>query len=84
MIDEAKQQFKLSGDETLIELIDACTQNSTQNLNIDIVKYFVDVKDNKIARSFIADTVKRDVENLKKSFSETNKKFKSLKEKKNG
>ena len=84
MIDEAKQQFKLSGDETLIELIDACTQNSTQNLNIDIVKYFVDVKDNEIARSFIADTVKRDVENLKKSFSETNKKFKSLKEKKNG
>jgi len=84
MIDEAKQQFKLSGDETLIELIDACTQNSTQNLNIDIVKYFVDVKDNNIARSFIADTVKRDVENLKKSFSETNKKFKSLKEKKNG
>ena len=76
MINDAKKQFTLSGDTILIELIDKCSQNSNNDLNIDIVSYFEDVKDNAIAQEFIIETVKKDVNRLKQSFSKTYQNFK--------
>lgn len=76
MIPEAKQQFTLSGDTILIELIDKCASNSNGDLNIDIVTYFEDVKDNNIAQAFIVDTVKKDIKNLKNSFYKIQENFK--------
>jgi hypothetical protein len=77
LLDEAKNQFVLSGDTILIELIDRCSSSGTnKDLNIDIVNYFEEVKDNHVAREFILDTVKKDVLSLKKSFSSIRENFK--------
>ena len=77
LLDEAKKQFVLSGDTILIELIDRCSSRGNhKDLNIDIVNYFEEVKDNRVAREFILDTVKKDVQTLKNSFSSIRENFK--------
>ena len=75
LIDKAKEQFTLSGDTILIDLIDTCSKNSNNDLNIDIIDYFYDVKDNKIAQDFIIETVKKDISNLKSSFNQIGQNF---------
>lgn len=76
MIDKAKEQFTLSNDTILNELIDMCSSNSSTDLNIDIVKYFDLVGNNKVAKEFIIETVKKDVTNLKNSFAKIKDNFK--------
>lgn len=76
MINEAKKQFTLSSDEILIELIDKCSSSSKGDLNIDIINYFQDVKDNAVAQAFIVNTVKKDIKNLKNSFYKIKENFK--------
>ena len=76
LIDNAKQQFILSGDHMLIDLIDSCAKNNSSNLSIDIINYFEDVKDNQFARNFILDIIKKDVNNLKSSFTKIKNEFK--------
>lgn len=78
LIEQAKQQFTLSGDEILIELVEKCSQNNNGDLNIDIVSYFDDVKDNKQAQSFIIETVKKDIKNLKENFNKIKENFKEV------
>lgn len=68
MIDEAKKMFTLSGDSMLINLIDMCNDSSNKDLSIDIVKYYNDVKDNKVARDFILETINKDFTSLKNGF----------------
>ena len=76
LIDQAKKQFTISGDEILIELVDTCSKNNSGDLNIDIVNYFNVVKDNKVAQQFIIETVKKDIATLKSSFATINAKLK--------
>lgn len=76
LINEAKKQFILSGDTMLIELINGCVKNNSTNLNVDIIDYFEDVKDNPVARQFILDIVKNDIKNLRKNFGEIKSNFK--------
>ena len=78
MLKEAKNQFTISGDEILIELIDVLSKNNKKDLNIDIVNYFDDVKDNKIAQQFIVETVQKDIRNLKNSFYKIKENFKKV------
>jgi 5-deoxy-D-glucuronate isomerase len=75
LIDEAKKQFTLSQDTILIELIDKCSRNNNNDLNIDIIDYYEDVKDNKVACDFILETIKKDVLKLKNSFKNIKDKF---------
>lgn len=75
LIEKAKEQFTLSGDDILIKLIDSCSKNNSGDLNIDIINYFEDVKDNKLARSVILDTVAKDLQSLKQSIQTTQAKF---------
>lgn len=76
MLEDAKKQFTLSKDTILIELVDICSKSSNKDLNIDIVEYFEDVKENRIAQAFIVDTVKKDIANLKQGFSKIHNNFK--------
>ncbi|MBQ3047849.1 MAG: hypothetical protein IJD48_02420, partial [Clostridia bacterium] len=76
LTEQAKNQFMLSNDQILIELIDKCSQTNNNDLNIEIVKYFEDVKDNKVAQSFIIETVKKDIKKLKDSFNLIKQNFK--------
>ncbi len=68
LLDEAKNQFALSGDKILIELVDTCSKGDSKDLNIEIVKYFMEVKDNKVASNFIVETAQKDLLKLKESF----------------
>lgn len=76
MLTEAKQQFVLSGDQILIELIETISKNNKNDLSIDIINYFLDVKGNKVATEFIIDTVKKDITNLKSGFNQIKQNFK--------
>lgn len=76
MTEQAKQQFVLSGDQKLIELVDACNKNSAGGLGIDIVSYFDDVKDNSVAQKFIVETVQQDLADLKASLKQIKQYFK--------
>lgn len=75
MLEEAKQQFTLSKDTMLIELIDMCNKNANKDLNIDIIDYFCDVKDNAIAQKFIVETAQKDVKKLKNDLSKIKENF---------
>lgn len=76
LISEAKKQFILSGDTMLIELINACSKRNSTNLNIDIIDYYDDVRNNEVARNFILEVAKKDVEMLKRSFATSKNEFK--------
>lgn len=83
-IEEAKKQFTLSGDKILIELIDAVSKNNQTNLSYEIVKYFNDVKENDIARQFILEILRNDLESLKQEQKDTKEKLKNFRGNKNG
>ena len=68
LLDDAKAQFRLSKDEKLIDLIDACESNGS-NLEYDIVEFYDQVKDNDIAKNLILDTLKEDLVYLKNAQS---------------
>lgn len=68
LLDEAKNQFALSGDKILIDLVDTCSKGDNKDLNIEILKYFMEVKDNSVASNFIVKTVQKDLLKLKDSF----------------
>ena len=76
MLTEAKQQFTLSGDQMLIDLIETISKNNNNNLNVDIVNYFLDVKQNSVATKFILETLNKDVASLKQSLNQTKQNFK--------
>lgn len=76
LLEDAKKQFTISGDTMLIELLEKCSKNKSGDLDINIVDYFEDVKDNKLAQNFIIDTIKKDIANFKTSFKEIKENFK--------
>ncbi len=84
MLDEAKRQFSLSGDEILISLVDACAAGEGGGLNADIVRYLPEVAGNKTALGLIISTMQRDMRELKERSKQIQNKFRSIKENKNG
>ncbi len=87
LYDDAREMFALSGDKLLIEFMEACLDNDDRALDYDIVRYFTDVGNNDVAYKLILSTVKRDLEEIRKTQSSLNAAFKALrrsKEKKYG
>ncbi len=64
---DAKKQFTLSGDESLIALVDASLANNSGGLNYDVVEFYAYVEDNDIARNLIVETIKADLTKLKEN-----------------
>ena len=60
LLEEAKYQFRLSNDDKLIDLIDAC-ENNGSNLEYDIVEFYPEVLDNDVAKELILNTLKDDI-----------------------
>lgn len=79
LIEQAKQQFTLSNDDILIELVDKCSKETGKDLNIEIVNYYLDVKDNELAKTLILETIKKDISNLKQSFNDIGENLKRSK-----
>ena len=69
IIEDAKIQFRLSQDDKLIDLIEAC-ENNGDKLEYDIVDFYDEVKDNDVARDLIINTLKEDIEIIKTSQKE--------------
>ena len=84
LVDEAKKQFMLSGDKILIELMDSLAEKNHQNLNFEIVKYYSDIKNNDVAKKFMFDVLKTDIQNIRENQKDINKKLKNLRSNKNG
>lgn len=85
LVEEAKKQFVLSGDDKLIEFIDGLGGESKAGLDASIVKYFVDFDENDEAQQLIIEILHQDLENVRQMHRDTKQKLKQFKEKyKNG
>ena len=84
LTEEAKQQFKISGDEKLIEFVESLEGKNQTKLDAGIVKFFVDFDDNDEAQKLILDVLKADLEQIRASHKDIQSKLKNFKEKSNG
>ena len=85
LVEDAKKQFTLSGDDKLIEFIDGLGGESKAGLDASIVKYFVDFDENDEAQQLIIEILHQDLENVRQMHRDTKQKLKQFKEKyKNG
>lgn len=78
-LEDAKKQFVLSNDTALCDLIDAVSTKNSSALNINIVDYYFDLIDNKVAKDFILQVMHNDLSQMKNNLSQTKKKFKEMK-----
>lgn len=83
MINDAKRYFKLSSDDSLIELMTACEEGSG-NIGIDIISHLPSVQGKPIAEKLILDTLKKDLQNITNVQKNINSRLKKFKEIKNG
>jgi hypothetical protein len=81
---EAREQFTISGDANLIDFIDKLQGKDAENLDADIVRFFVDFDENDDAQKLILDVIKQDLEDIREKHKWTKNKLKEFKEKKNG
>lgn len=81
---EAKVQFSISGDTKLIDFIDKLQGKDAENLDAEIVRFFVDFDENDDAQKLILDILKQDLEEIREKHKWTKNKLKEFKEKKNG
>lgn len=82
--EDAKEQFAISGDKNLMEFIDKLQGKNVENLDADIVKFFVDFDENDDAQKLILDVVKQDLETMRNKHKNIKNKLKEFKEKYNG
>lgn len=82
--EQAKEQFALSGDATLAELVDACSGQGEKALDIDIIRYLIEVEGNESARRLILQTVQSDLKQLSERQKQISAKLKKIKERKHG
>ena len=81
---EAKEQFAISGDTKLIDFIDNLQGKNAENLDAEIVRFFVDFDDNDDAQKLILDVLSQDLEDIREKHKWTKNKLKDFKEKYNG
>lgn len=86
LIQEAKEQFAISGDVKLVEFLENLEGKNKSKLDAEIVKFYVDFDDNDEAQKLIVDVVKADLKELqenhriiKEKLKEFNKKIKEKK-----
>lgn len=84
LANEAKEQFAISGDKKLIDFIDGLQGKNAENLDAEIVRFFVDFDENDEAQQLILDIVKQDLEEIREKHKWTKNKLKEFKERKNG
>lgn len=81
---EAKEQFAISGDNNLIDFIDRLQGKNAENLDAEIVRFFVDFDENDDAQKLIIDVLKQDLDEIRTKHKQTKNKLKEFKEKYNG
>lgn len=84
LLNEAKEQFILSGESKLIEFMESLENKNQSNLDGDIVKFFLDFEDNIDAQNLIIDVLNQDLEKIRINHRNSKTMLKELKEKNNG
>lgn len=86
LIQEAKEQFAISGDTKLVEFLENLEGKNKSKLDAEIVKFYLDFDDNDEAQKLIIDVVKADLKKIqenhriiKEKLKEFNKNFKEKK-----
>ncbi len=79
LIEEAKDQFRISKDDKLIELVDSCSAKNGDKLGYDIVSFYLDVMKNNVAKDIILDTLKKDINDVKEKQKDIFNKIKKMK-----
>lgn len=82
LYEDAKETFRLSGDQKLIDFMEASLKEEGGALDYEIVKFYLDVEGNDVAKKLIIDTLKRDLNELRDSAKVLSTSLKRLKEKK--
>lgn len=82
LYEDAKETFRLSGDQKLIDFMEASLKEEGGALDYEIVKFYPDVEGNDVAKKLIIDTLKRDLNELRDSAKVLSTSLKRLKEKK--
>ena len=77
--DEAKKMFVMSGDKSLIDLMDACVGKGEGNLSPDIVSFYPDVMNNVAAKKLIEETLQKDIKQLKENCNKISSELKRKK-----
>ena len=83
MTNDAKRYFKLSKDESLIDLMIACEEGEG-NIGVDIIRYLPSVEGKPVAEKLILDILQKDLQSIKANQKTINNKLKQFKEIKNG
>lgn len=65
LIEEAKEQFEICGENKLIEFLERLENKNETNLDADVVRFFMDFEDNPDAQELIVDIVRQDLEQMK-------------------
>ena len=76
MIDDAREMFKLSNDETLLKFMESTLTGLDNGLNRDIVQFLPEVYENEIAKELIVNVLKKDIKKYKENNKEINDRFK--------
>lgn len=84
LLNDAKEQFAISGDVKLIEFIDGLQGKNAENLDAEIARFFIDFDENDEAQQLIIEVVKQELEEIKNKHKWTKNKLKEFKEKYNG
>jgi len=85
MVDKAREQFLLAGEDNLVQLLDACAGgNASGGISYELVSYYPDILSNKVARDFVLDLLKKDCQSLKNNFASINNKLQNTGRNKNG
>ena len=82
LILEAKQEFVLSKDETLIELMDASVTTDNKKLSLDILDYYLDIVGSDIAKNMTLNLLRDDINTLHEQNKFIKNKFGAIRSKK--
>ena len=66
LVDDARAQFEISGDKSLIEFMDNLGGKKAESLDANIVTVFTEFDDNKDAQRLIVEVLKQDIEAMNK------------------
>ncbi|MBO7219350.1 MAG: AAA family ATPase [Clostridia bacterium] len=82
LILEAKQEFVLSKDETLIDLMDASVTTDNKKLSLDILDYYLDIVGSDIAKNMTLNLLREDINTLHEQNKFIKNKFGAIRSKK--
>ena len=81
LIQDAREQFIIAGEDKLIQFLESFEANSPGNLDGEIIRFWKDFEDNADARELILDTLAHELDEMKQIHIKTKQMLSNFKEK---